>query len=55
MDAQQLKLLAGRIRDLLEHANVSVTPQPAVKKALPRTKWVGEFLAQGAKRTKAAA
>ncbi len=25
MDAQQLKLLAGRIRDLLEHANVSVT------------------------------
>jgi hypothetical protein len=30
MDAQQLKLLAGRIRGLLEHANVSVTHSQAL-------------------------
>jgi hypothetical protein len=30
MDVQQLKLLAGRIRDLLEHANVSVTHSQAL-------------------------
>ena len=30
MDVQQLKLLAGRIRDLLEHANVTVTHSQAL-------------------------
>ena len=30
MDVQQLKLLAGRIRGLLEHANVTVTHNQAL-------------------------